>query len=437
MKPRNQLERTVVALSAKLPYITLPQEHYAYEHCFKHEAVVRSKNNNEYTCLECGHVWQGDSMLAGSVCGVVCPHCGRKLEVSVTRRWRKQTIVQTFQVITTAGDFQVTRTYHVRQSTAPKLPAEYGIDEVCQIFQSHGRRDVIVARPRKGSVFYNDLYCYDKPMSIKDDNQYSDYKIHATVIYPRRKVLPMLIRNGYCKEMYNFHPTNTFECLWNSTGCETIAKAKRFDIWHGLHYHDIRDYWAQIKMLIRHDYHPSDFSLWKDTIRMARDLGLDTHSPKYVCPSDLTTTHDQLLKRLEAKRRKEEEQAKREEQRKKRNKEKSYKKHMGALLAVVIKSNDLTIVPLQNYDDYLNEGDAMHHCVETYWGDWKSLILSVRSNGQRLATVELSVKDFKIQQCRAACNQQPERYDEICSVINSHQRDFLDARLKSILTPKI
>lgn len=425
MKPKTKIEKQAMALSDKLPNITAAQKKYAFEHCFKHEAIIRKKDSNVYFCLECGHTWTADDTNRHDT--VECPHCHRQLHVTVSRRQMAKSDLQSFQVITTAGDFQVTRTYYVEQITIPGAAATYNINEVHRIFQQPGSSDVVIARPRTPMPHICDKFCYNKPMSIQHEGQYPIYHICATVIYPRRRLLPILLRNGYCKEMYDFHPTYTFEKLWDKPSYETLAKTKRFDIWQGLEPYDVYRYWPQIKMCIRHNYHPSDFSMWKDTLHFAAELELDTNSPKYALPADLKGMHDQLMKRLQNKRRKEEELKKLEEVNGKRAKEPTYRKKMGKLLAVCIMSKDLTIRPLQNYDEYAAEGEAMHHCVETYWGKYKSLILTVRNDDKRIATVELNTKNFNVVQCRAACNAKPERYDEILSLINAHRMDFIRA----------
>lgn len=430
MKPRNKREQQVARLSSKLPKATEVQESYAFEHCFKHKAIVRKKGSSEYFCLECGHIWtcDGASELADLVCGVECPGCHRHLTVDISRRRLGKEVIETFQTITTAGGFQVTRTYHVFQYTIPGSPACYHMEEVSQVWQQEEGKDIIIARSRRCGSRFNDNYILNKPMSLKIETPSSCYRINATVIYPRRKVLPTLLRNGYCRGMYDFNPTETFRLLWTSPHHETLAKAGFLDVWRHFNCYDIEKYWPQIKMLIRHKYHPSDIDLWKDTVRMAENLMLDTYSPKYILPADLERMHDTLMKRLQVRRRKDSEEKKRVEMMNKRKQDKYFRKRFGSILDVCIESEDISVTPLKCYEDYLSEGEAMHHCVETYWGRWDSLILSVRSNGKRLATVELDSKDFHIKQCRACCNEKPGRYDEILGLINSNIALFARAK---------
>lgn len=45
------------------------------------------------------------------------------------------------------------------------------------------------------------------------------------------------------------------------------------------------------------------------------------------------------------------------------------------------------------------------------------------NDGNRLATIEYNLKTRQIIQCRAACNQHPERYDEICALVKDGMRE--------------
>ena len=425
MNPRTKLEQEVLQLSAHLPDITTKQVHYAYEHCFPKQAVKNSKNSNKYICLECGAIFDVDSDLAASVIGLECPCCGKHLKTTASKRttWNKD--CYTFQIITTKGGFQVTRTFHVIKHTRPCSAAIFEHHEVVQVWQHPEKRDVIVARPLKPMTWYVDGFDYSKPMSIRHENETkADYRITASVIYPRRSILPILKRNGYSKELKEDNPTKTFDRLLHNPHYETLAKMKRFDIWHGRTEEVIHRYWKQIKMIMRHGYYPTDFGLWEDTLRMAERLGEDTMAAKYVMPANLKAIHDVLMRKQQ----KIDEQRAREETRKEARKNRRgmrrFRARLGKLLAVCITDGDIEIRPLQNRLEFIEEGKAMHHCVATYFEKRNSFILSVRQDGVRIATVELDIHDFSIQQCRAACNAVPERYDEICNILTQNKPLF-------------
>lgn len=428
MKPRNNRERLVVKLSAKIPAITKAQKEYSIRHCFAHAAIKRKKADTQYICLECGNMFEAEVDAKH----VICPHCHQHLTTQRSRRTMCKHDIQSFQILTTIGDFQVVRTFYVRQTTCPTHPAEYDINEVSRIFMQPGKKYVCMALKRRGLCGYCDAYQYDSELEIR--GSHNCYYIHATVVYPRHIVHPILLRNGWCKELLEFSPTSIIDRLFNQPKYETLVKSKRFDIMRGLTGYEIENRWHQVKMLIRHNYWPSDVGLWKDTLNMAAEVGLDNRNPMYVLPEDLKATHDIINEKLQAKRRKEEERRRKAEEKRKQEERKKnvqynreYKKRNGKLLAVCIVVGDITIKPLQNYADFVAEGDAMHHCVETYWKHKDCLILSVKCGKNRLATVELDNKTFSIRQCRAACNEKPARYDEICGIIKAHKRDFVKA----------
>lgn len=432
MKPRNDRERLVVKLSEKIPAITKAQEEYCFRHCFEHYAIKRKKADTQFICLECGGVFEAETDAKE----VICPHCHKKLTTKKSRRTMCKTTIESFQILTTAGDFQVVRTFYVRQSTIPLKPCIYEVDEVNRVFSQPGKKDVCLALKRRGMCGYCDAYDYSSDLEVRGNHDC--YYIHATVVYPRMQIHPILIRNGWCKELKGFSPHTTIDRLFNEPMYETLVKAKRFNIMREMQGYEIKNRWQQIKMLIRHNYWPTDVGLWKDTLDMAAELGLDNQNPMYVLPEDLKATHDTLNEKLQVKRRKEEERRRKAEEKRKQEERKrnvkynsEYKKRYGKLLAVCIVVGDITIKPLQNYADFVAEGEAMHHCVETYWKHTDCLILSARCGKERLATIELSRKDFSIRQCRAVCNAKPERYDEICGILKSHKRDFVKAtRLK-------
>ena len=69
----------------------------------------------------------------------------------------------------------------------------------------------------------------------------------------------------------------------------------------------------------------------------------------------------------------------------------------------------------------------MHHCAATYYDNLDSLLFSVRDSGnERIATVEWSLSEGRILQCRGKYNSVPEIYDEIVSLINRYSDNIRD-----------
>lgn len=427
MKPRTKHEKHVVELVAKLPALTPAQQSYSREHCFHHRFVLRC---GKYHCTDCGAVWEAEGKevrLVDSVCGVECPQCGHHLDQEIdNKRKQKWFEISSFQIVTTIGDLQVSRLFYTRKYIKVGEPARYWISEAVQIVMKPGKPDVVLARPMSMNYWYVDSYIFTKEISIKAVSDrwgtyHEAYFYSGHVVYPRRRVIPELKRNGYSRAVYDLPTIDVMQELLRNPKYETVVKAGRIDILKGLSVYEIGELWQQVKMLIRHNYHPSSFGVWKDTIKMAGDCGYDTHSPKYVLPADLNEMHDMMTRRNNRR-------LARENAKNIRLSNDQYRKHLGELLDVVIVEGDITIRPLQNKEEFIDEGDKMHHCVATYFDKKGCLILGVRSNGQRIATVELSTDDFHVVQCRAVCNKKPERYNEIMGILASRRNDFMKAR---------
>ena len=132
----------------------------------------------------------------------------------------------------------------------------------------------------------------------------------------------------------------------------------------------------------------------------------------------------------------EQERRREEAERKRRDKEaaKAYPERMGKFFGLVITDSGISIRVLQSVDEFKEEGDAMHHCVFTnsYYNKVDSLILTARdAEGNRLETIEIDLKSFKIVQSRGVCNQDSPKHKEIVKLMNAHMGD-----VKRLARPK-
>ncbi len=263
-------------------------------------------------------------------------------------------------------------------------------------------------------------------MTIKQAEAYTELEWYAAskVVYPRQRILPVLLRNGYrpCLSVKT-NPYNLMNGLLYDRHIETIVKAGRMDIYDGLGGCDIRQYWQQVKMIVRHGYHPSSVSMWRDTLRMAAQCGLDNTGAAVVMPEDLNAMHDRINRRHTR-------MLEREELQRRREHEREWLAERERLMGVEYTDGGLRFVPLRTEDDFKAEGKAMHHCVASYWlSDDDGFCLSVRDmQDNRVATVELDMDTFEVVQCRAYKNEQPERYDDIIGIIGKHRKEYLRAQ---------
>ena len=86
---------------------------------------------------------------------------------------------------------------------------------------------------------------------------------------------------------------------------------------------------------------------------------------------------------------------------------------------------------LESVEEYLQEGEHMHHCVYSnkYYLKKDSLILSATINGKRVETIEVSLKTLEILQCYGACNKFTEHHKRIISLVNRNA-DTIRQRMK-------
>ncbi len=77
-------------------------------------------------------------------------------------------------------------------------------------------------------------------------------------------------------------------------------------------------------------------------------------------------------------------------------------------------------------EEMQEEGHKMHHCVGSYWKNTDSLILVCRTEqDERVATIEVNLKNKKIIQVRAACNADSPYKDEITKALNLNMNYIL------------
>ena len=442
MKPRSQYQRDIVALQAKLPPITEKQRQWAFEHCFETDAY---HTKGTVWCLHCGEVFKEQtSELKVSVNGdqTICPKCGRKLKLQNSRK-AKFHEKWYYTIITTSHGFQVCRhfiviktMYKVSKHIHDCQEPYYGIEEVVQNWIDKNGRETVFARPRKGLSGCNDRWDFCKPMELREkrcgEGWYTGnaYEIDAYYVYPRQSILPIIKRNGYTSLFKGFPHSELFKHLLTDNRSEMLIKNKQFSLLcHKLkrgqatkstHEHTIR-------IANRNKYIVEDASMWNDYLDLLDYFHLDTHNAHYVCPRDLKTEHDKLMRRkqrIEAKLRLERQiaDAKRWED--------EYRESKSKFFGICFGNDNIIITVIPSVAEIAEEGKAMHHCVYTngYYKREDSLILSARDReGNRIETIELSLKTFQVVQSRGVNNSNTEHHDEILQLMKDNVKLIMQA----------
>ncbi|CDN30746.1 hypothetical protein BN938_0641 [Mucinivorans hirudinis] len=419
MKPKNKFQQHVIELSKTLPKITEPQKRWAFKHCFKH--IGKRNPKGEITCLECGHKWNGgNSPLADAVLGCECPKCKTQLTVSTTRqRVFKQ--AEYFGIVTTCGEFQVIRFFHIDVYRKAGEQARYACSEVVQRWLAPNGKEATVARLRAMSIMYYDLWNFGSKLEIRPHHKAHD--IDPICFYPRQRVIPELNRNGYDGDFHDINPLALFRSILTNPKAETLLKAGQYALLK--HFvnsstRNIDNYWNSVKIAIRNGYTIKDGSIWCDYIDTLNFFGKDTNSPKYVCPQDLRQQHDRYM----AKKQTHQERERLEEQcRKARENEAKFKELIAKFFGIAFTDGTIEVRVLESVDEFFEEGKTMRHCVFTgeYYLRPNSLILSATIDGNRIETVEISLETLKVVQSRGVCNQNTEYHDRIIKLVKKHK----------------
>lgn len=422
MKPKNKFQQHVVELSKQLPKITEPQQRWAFKHCFEH--IGKRNAKGEIICLECGHKWKEDgSPLAGSLLGCKCPNCSTQLSINTTKQ-RVFKEIEYFGIITTCGDFQVIRYFHISAYRKAGAQARYSCSEVVQRWLSPKGKEATVARLRGMSIMYYDIWNFCSDLEIRPHHRAHD--IDPIRFYPRECVISEIKRNGFKGDYHSIAPFDLFRSLLANNKAETLLKVGQVNLLqYFIRYStkSIDNYWNSIRIAIRNNYTVDDGSIWCDYIDLLRFFGKDTTNAKYVCPDNIYNEHDKLMERKTAQL---ERERVAEKKRKALEDEQKFKELKGKFFGISFTDGKILVKVLESVLEYMEEGTHMKHCVASsnYYLKTNSLVLSATINGKRIETIEISLDTLKVVQSRGVCNSNTEYHDRIIKLVNKNVKQI-------------
>lgn len=435
MRPRNATERKLVRYAEALPPVTERQREWAFAHCFQPLAIY-SRHTRKVKCLHCGYEMRWDKPFLDSFIDVDeydCPECGRSMTMQEKDSSTVLTDRRFFVVLTTFRGIQLARTFEVTRDNSRKGKTFYDIAEIYQNWILSDGTEVITGRPHHRSPF-SLSFDYTGAYQIKQHNARTTgyyamddlFDVTGADFYPVVRVTPLVRRNGWRQELMEYRNSismvDAMSWLLKYPAAEMMCKTGQLDLFR----HMVREadkefaFLYAVKIANRHKYIVKDASLWIDTLRMARAVGMDTHNPDVVCPPDLQQAHDRILARFV---RKQKEEERKSDAEKALAAEKAYRENKGKYFNICIKDDDISVSVIPTVTGILQEGKKMHHCVfdMEYYKKPDSLILSARAkDGRRLETVELSLKDFKVLQSRGVCNSRTPEHDRIVKLVESN-----------------
>jgi len=416
MKPRNKFEQAVLAQSKHLRPITKAQRQWAFRECIDHYAYRLPKGKT--TCMDCGHSWQ----MIEPTERCTCPQCGADLEV-ITTRARKLKQRQYFTVMTTSGGYQVLRMYLLIAGMEKGYQATSSVMEIGQYWwDERGRQSIVAVQRTMGH--YIDSFAYYSPMAIRRDNEAYHF-VARCPLCPKVKLSDTLKRNGFEGKCYGIAPTSLIPALLTDSRAETLLKAGRNE---HLAYFLSRPrnwdaYWPAYKITLRRSYDITDIALWCDYVDMLRRLGKDAHNAHFVCPEDLLQAHDTAQRKLQAQREKEAEAQRRQ---KAIENEERFQALKAPFFGIAFTDGTIQVRVLESVQEYIEEGQALHHCVFTneYHLKEKSLILSASIDGKPIETIEVSLETMEVLQCRGLMNQNTEYHERIIELVHQNMKQI-------------
>lgn len=413
MKPRNKKQQHIVELNGRLRPLTTPQMNWALNSTINHYGY-RLKSGM-CTCMKCGHEWLENR---NGMC--LCPECGTQIEIKDT----KERVIRDksyFNVITTIEGYQVIRMFLMIVEMRKGMKAKPAFLEIGSYWiDCKGNTTVVGLQRTLGP--YIDSFAFCSPFEIRRDNE-AFQRIADEWVYPRIKVTDTIKRNGFKGSCHHIHPVSLFQQLLSNPKAETLIKSNEIELLRYLCHHpeDVDKYWNTIKIAKRNGYKFKDVGMWFDYIKMLGQMGRDINSPSLTAPKDLKTAHDIYVAKVNRQRIKEQ----REKERQQAIEDKAkFEELKSRYFGMAMTDGEIEIHSIDTIDDYYKIGESQSICCGTakYFLKESTLTLTAYIGNKQIATIEISLDDYHIIQCRAFANGICEYTEQIAGIINANKK---------------
>lgn len=414
MKPKNKIQSRLVELSGQLRPLTTPQMEWAFRNT--HEHFAYRLKGGKCTCMDCGA-----EFIETRDGRCFCPECGTQLEIKDTKeRVIKQKSY--FVVITTKEEYQVVRMWMLLSEMRKGAKAKPAFLEVGQYWIDPQGRKTVIGLQRTLGGYYFDTFAFCSPFEIRRDNE-AFWRIADEWVYPRIKVTDTIKRNGFKGSCHHIHPVSLFQQLLSNPKAETLMKSNEIELLRHLCHHpaDVDKYWNSIKIAKRNGYKFNDVGMWFDYIKMLERLDRDINSPSLIAPQDLKTAHDIYVAKVNRQRIKEQ----REKERQQAIEDKAkFEELKSRYFGMAMTDGEIEIHSIDTIDDYYKIGESQSICCGTakYFLKESTLTLTAYIGNKQIATIEISLDDYHIIQCRAFANGICEYTEQIAGIINANKK---------------
>jgi len=429
MTPKTIIEKGITALSATLAPLSPKMHGWAEKSIFLKWGVLSS---GKFHCLDCTHSWKPDIRKPECQNYTKCTLCNGKLKMQAYNK-SNFTEIEYFAVLDTAQGYQVVRIICSHKQMKKKcLPTYYHKEVMQHWIDPKGEVRTMSLSCNVFSQAY-DQWQYGSSMEIrpKDFQNSPKFRIAPYRVYPRVKVLPALKRNGFKTAFHNIAPQVLLPALLRDSLAETLLKASQVSL---LAYYlnsqeqYLKQNWQAVKVCLKNHYVISDYRIWEDYIALLRWFKKDLTCSKFVCPENLHEAHDRLVtKKRTIQREKYLVQMRAEIM----QAQQIYAKQKESFFGLCFKDRNLTISVIENVRDFMQEGDNLRHCLFTneYYKKQNSLILSAKVDNLSVETIELSLTNLEIIQCRGIKNSDSKHHRHILSLMSKNLYQ-IKARMK-------
>ena len=407
MKPRNKIEREVVKLSPKLPYLSDRQQAWAMETCISEKDAYRYSDRFAKGC---------------------------------------------FYLVTTFKGWQVLRYFQVRAKFRyHKLVEEKIYFKECMQHWLKNGEYVFLSKQRVNG-YICDSFCAFGDLEVRTHTQWGGLGDPRDLGWDA--VYYASVQDKYKYALRDFGKEIDFDIIFRSVNAhpynETLMR-KDLAVWKACKYHEAvfdKKLMASVRIVIRHGH--ADYlydSLWWDILDSLAYLKKDLHNPALVCPPNLKEAHDKWMLSVQSRKKKIEDrmakmrqiqeekrmleymkaQAKREEENKQKAKALAsiYVARRKQFFGLDITSGVIHVKVLRSVEEFFEEGKEMCHCVfaNSYYDVNKKpncLILSAKVNGQRMETLEVDLSSFTVVQCHGKHNQNSAFHDAILNLVREN-----------------
>lgn len=413
MKPRTKLQIEVSLLKDQLFDVESDVKKWAFENCLEHKGF---ETKNRVVCMDCGGKFLPELVSRKRA---ICPHCLTHLKIEKSRNTTDKQHVFVAYAHLFAG-YQVVRYFEIFSYHKAGETTRYFCWEILQHWIKSNQPTQTIARLH--TMNYS-VDSWNGKMEIRCDNKRSYYKIkydlYHHAIHPDSVFNSNFKKVGIDSNLTGLTILEATERITLGSHLETLLKCKQYDLL--CYFKSVGDgnYWDSIKICIRNKYIVKDARLWIDYIDLLNCFGKDLRNAHYVCPKNLKKEHDKYVIK---KRKKIQHETEIQNRLKKLKDEELFKARKEPFFGISFTDGVIEVKVLDSINEYMLEGDTLKHCVFTneYYLKENSLCLTARINNEPIETIEISLEDCTILQCRGKYNNLSNYHDQIINLVNNN-----------------